>query len=149
MENLLVGTLILGLVFACCGTSDFASYADCGVDGYSCLESAAINDCSPARSLLADDIPMEAKITGQYDSSSCYMEIRTLSKSEMKDLFRSEGADEATIQMYESMYGDYYSNFADKKASCVVSATYVEEFLSYGDFEDYCTGELVDSFQYY
>lgn len=148
MENLLVGTLILGLVFACCGTSDFATYADCGNDGYSCLGDYAESGCTPAKSYLLDDIPMEAKITGAYDSSSCNLEMRTLSKNELYDLFRAEGTDEATIQMFVSSYGTYFSIIENKKATCVVDSSYVEDFL-YGSYmEDYCTGELVDALEY-
>lgn len=148
MENFLMGTLILGLMFACCGTSDFASYSDCGTDGYYCMESAAINSCSPARTLLADDYPMEATITGSSGSGSCYIEIRALSESELYDLLRAEGADEATIQMFKASYGSGFSQMQNRKASCVVQATSVEEFLDYGDLSSYCTGDLL-TYGYY
>ena len=148
MENLLTGALILGLVFACCGTSDFASYSDCGVDGYSCMGSAALNSCSQARTILADDYPMEAKITGAYDSGSCYLEIRALSESEFYDFMRSEGADETTIQMFKTSYGSYFSQIGNRKASCVVGSSEVSEFFEYGDLESYCTGDLL-TYGYY
>ena len=143
MENLLAGTLILGLVFACCGTSDFATYTDCGIDGYGCMESAAQSGCAPAKTMLADDVPMEAKITGQYDSYSCSLELRVLSKSEMYDMFRAEGADESMIQMFEASYGSYYSNIENKKASCIVEPSYMEDFFYYQEFEQYCSGDLL------
>jgi hypothetical protein len=91
---------------------------------------------------------MEAKIIGQYDSYSCQVEVRALSKEEMYDLFRSEGADESTIQMFESSYGSYYSNIANKKATCFLEPSNIEDFFYYGVFEQYCTGDLV-TYGYY
>ena len=149
MENLVSGSLILGMLLACCGTSAFVSYADCGIDGFSCMGQYAGEGCSPAKTILADDVPMEAIITGQHDSYSCDVELRVLSKQEMYDLFRSEGADEATIEMFESSYGSYLSVIENKKASCVVEPSYMENFFYYGDFETYCSGELVSGYDYY
>jgi hypothetical protein len=143
MENMFSSALILGLVFACCGTSDFSVTTDCGIDGFDCFSRAAENGCSPAKMVVADDLPMEATITGEYDSLSCNVELRILTKSEMYDLFREEGADEETISMFEATYGDHFSTYENKKATCIIGKSYMEQFFYYGDFNQQCSGELV------
>lgn len=145
MENLFSGALVLGLVLSCCGASGFALEKDCGIDGFDCFADSAEDGCSPAKTLIADDMPLEARITGKYDSDSCNIELRGLAKSELYDLFRSEGADESAIQMFDATYGSHYSAIENKKATCIVYSSYTEEFLQYEEIGQYCSGELVSA----